>query len=112
MAAGRRQSVRTGPRHHEDRDRALRLLSARQRAMTLGRLNNTLEIPLTADGIATSTVVTMPGVRSTSVAVWEAQEANSMAQRLSIRAVCTKDTITITHLASALARTIRVAVFA
>lgn len=112
MANGRRSALAPTSRRSDDTGRALRSLTLRQRQIELGRLNNTQDVALTADGIATTTVVTVPGVRSGSLCVWEAQNANAAAQRATTFAVCTKDTVTFNHAASALARSIRFAVFA
>ena len=112
MAAGRRSAIRSLPRHKGDAQRVIRALLTHARATELGRLNNTIEMDLTADGIATTTTATVPGVRSSTVALWEPQDANAMAQRATTRAVCTKNLVTVTHIASALARKIRIALFA
>ena len=114
MPSGRRAAIAPITRHHGDTPRTLRALLERQRQLELGRLNNTCEISLTNDGVATSTTITVPGVRSTSVVLLDPYTADSMADYGlgTTWAERTKDTITIHHPASATVRAYRLAIFA
>lgn len=112
MAAGRRAAIRSLPRFKGNPPSVLRAVLAHSRAMELGRLNNTVEVDLPTDGVTTSTVVAVRGVRSTTVADAVPQDANAAASRTTTFCVCTKDTITITHAPSVAARKYRIVFFA
>jgi len=113
MAAGRRFVLRGQARHPKNATRALRELIYRARETTLGKLNNTQEIPL-AVAPATATVTTIRGVRASSVVLLHPLDAATAANYAlgTTYAVPTADTVTINHPAAAGARTYRVALFA